>query len=107
MSDMNWWPRSPLGVAMAVAGAMVLLYLGRSAAHGAAEALSGTLQRTFATFARLLMSSHERLSQRNREVLLSMGREDTERLIEREFERVHSTVARDLSGYPALHRRIA
>ncbi len=107
MSDLHWLPRSPLGITAAVIAVMVLLYLGRSAAHGAADALCGTLQRTFATFARLLMSSHERLSQRNRDVLLSMGREDTERLIEREFERVHSTVARDLSGYPALHRRIA
>ncbi len=74
MSDLHWLPRSPLGITLAVIGAMILLYLGRSAAHGAAQAFCGTLERTFTTFARLLMSSHERLARRNREVLLSMGR---------------------------------
>jgi hypothetical protein len=107
MSDFQWFPTTPLGIILAVAGAIIVLYLGRSAAHGAVGAFCDILEKSLTTFARLLMSSHDRLAQRNREVLLAMGRDDTERLIEREFERVHSTVARDLSGYPALQRKLS
>ena len=107
MSDVHWLPQTPLGITLAVLGLIAVLYLGRSAAHGAVRAFCQGLERVFSTFARLLMSSHDRLARRNREVLLSMGRDDTERLIEREFERVNSTVARDLSGYPALQRKLS
>jgi hypothetical protein len=107
MSDFQWLPKTPLGISLAVAGAIIVLYLGRNAAHGAIGAFCEILEKSLTTFARLLMSSHDRLAQRNREVLLAMGRDDTERLIEREFERVHSTVARDLSGYPALQRKLS
>jgi hypothetical protein len=86
---------------------MGLLYLGRSAGHGAIRALTDALQKTLALGARFLMSAQERLVERNREVLLEMGREATERLIEREFHRVNQTVVRDLSGYPALHRKLS
>ena len=48
-----------------------------------------------------------RLQARNREVLLEAGREATERLIEREFERVENTVKNDLAQYPALQRRLS
>ncbi len=107
MSDFQWLPKTPLGISLAVAGAIIVLYLGRNAAHGAIGAFCEIVEKSLTTFARLLMSSHDRLAQRNREVLLAMGRDDTERLIEREFERVHSTVARDLSGYPALQRKLS
>lgn len=107
MSDFQWLPQTPLGLALAAAGAIIVLYLGRGAAHGAVGSLCEILEKSLTTFARLLMSSHDRLALRNREVLLAMGRDNTERLIEREFERVHSTVARDLSGYPALQRKLS
>jgi len=88
-------------------GVVMVLYLARSAAHGAVSAFGEILGKALSTFSRLLMSSHERLAQRNREVLLAMGRDNAERLIEREFERVHSTVSRDLSGYPVLQRKLS
>src|SRR5262249_1614546 len=44
---------------------------------------------------------------RNREVLLSGGREAKERIIEREFVRVGDTVRRDLANYPSLHRALS
>jgi hypothetical protein len=87
--------------------AMGLLYLGRSAAHRAIRAFGSALKNALGSVSTAVMSAHGRLVARNREVLLEMGRESTERVIEREFQRVHQTVARDLSGYPALHRRLA
>ena len=57
--------------------------------------------------ARAVMGAESRLNERNREVLLEQGREAVERVIEREFDRVDATVRRDLSEYPALHRKLS
>jgi hypothetical protein len=48
-----------------------------------------------------------RVGQRNREVLLAAGAKETERSMEREFQRISEVVTRDLSGYPALQRTLA
>jgi len=53
-----------------------------------------------------LMQVERRLTQRNREVLLESGKEMMDHQIAREFERIDSTVQRDLAEYPALHRRL-
>ena len=102
-----WWPQSTLDYLGFVIGMLVLMYLGRHAAHGAIRALCAAFGDTCTRIASAVMTAQERLSQRNREVLLELGREQTERSIEREFHRVNATVARDLSGYPGLNRRIA
>jgi hypothetical protein len=108
MLDMTGlWPRSPWSMLAFLLIAITLLYLGRSAAHNALRALGEMLQQAFKAGSRSVMSAHDRLVQRNREVLLEMGRESTERLIEREFQRVNAVVVRDLSSYPALHRKLA
>ncbi|WP_299948397.1 hypothetical protein [uncultured Microbulbifer sp.] len=50
--------------------------------------------------------AEQRLARRNREILLMAGREAAERRIEREFERITSTIQRELAQYPTLHRRL-
>jgi hypothetical protein len=108
MSEMTgWWPQWPWSLVVVLLVAMALLYLGRSAAHNALRAFAEMVHNGLKIGARSVMSAHERLVQRNREVLLEMGRESTERMIEREFQRVNAVVVRDLSSYPALHRKIA
>ncbi len=84
-----------------------LMYLGRAAAHGLIRALASTFHDALHTVAKSLTSAEERLTARNREVLMEIGRDSTERLIEREFYRVNAVVARDLSGYPAMQRKLA
>lgn len=87
--------------------AVALLYAARdpahrvilSAARGARDALRG--------WSSSLRGVHEGLLRRNREVLLASGRGHLERSLEREFDRVHAVVAKDLAGYPALHRQIS
>jgi hypothetical protein len=102
----SWWPQSPLGLLLFLALAIAVLYLGRAAAHGAIRALCAAVHAALGLAAGLSMSAHDRVASRNREVLLEMGRESAERLIEREFHRVNRTVARDLSGYPELHHKL-
>ena len=111
MADLSnfgeWMRSSPFILPLLVLGVMMLMYLGRSAAHGAFRALAGAVRSTFHSSAESLLVARERLVKRNREVLLAMGRETTERAIEREFQRVTSVVQRDLSGYPNLHRKLS
>ena len=98
---------SPLAIGLTVICAMGFLYLGRSAVHGAIRVLAGAIHDGLLQTAGYVMAAQERLMLRNRDVLLELGRETSERLIERDFHRVNTVVARDLSGYPALNRKLA
>ncbi|MEX0730059.1 MAG: hypothetical protein WED00_15425 [Aquisalimonadaceae bacterium] len=102
------WSDSPaLSLAIWLVIAIVILYLGRPHAHqllrGTGRAIYGTLRVASASIRQL----EQRVMVRNRDVLLAMGREATEKAIEREFNRVNTIVERDLSQYPGLHRKLA
>jgi len=86
---------------------VVALYLSRDTAHQAIRAAAGALARGLRVAAHSVIRAQERLSARNREVLLAAGREAKERVVEREFARVGDTVRRDLAGYPDMHRRLS
>jgi hypothetical protein len=101
------WTASPLVIGLWLTGALLFFYLGRAAAHGAIRVLCGSVHELLSQASSLVMAAQERLRERNREVLLDMGRESGERMIEREFERVNAVVAGDLSGYPALNRKLS
>ncbi len=90
-----------------IAAAILIMYLGRAAAHAAIIALGSAIQTLLEVVAGALLTAQEKILNRNREVLLEIGRQEAERQIEREFERVHTVVQRDLSAYPALHRKLA
>ena len=87
--------------------AIVMLYLARYPAHRAIKSLSRVIHNGMRLASRSVLLAEERLVNRNKEVLLAAGRESTERLIEREFQRVDAVVKRDLSGYPALQHTLA
>ncbi len=84
-----------------------LLYLARQPAHRMILSLAQALHNGFRLAAKAVTMAHDRLAARNREVLLAAGREEAERTIEREFERIDATVKRDLVHYPALHRGLS
>ena len=84
-----------------------LLYLARQPVHRVIQAASRGLYRALRISARSVLWAEERLAQRNREVLLSAGRETAERMLDREFERVDDTVHNELAHYPELQRRIS
>jgi len=83
---------------------IIVLYISRRPAHRAIMSLSAVVHNAMRLSAHSVMKVESRLAERNREVLLTAGREAEERMIEREFERIDATVRRDLSEYPAMHR---
>ncbi len=86
---------------------VVVFYFARSHAHAMILSISRTLHNALRLSARAMLRGEKWLSERNREVLLAQGREATERIIEREFDRIDASVRRDMSEYPALHRNLS
>lgn len=84
-----------------------VMYFARLPAKKYIIAFSEVLHNALRLAANSVNSADLRLQARNREVLLEAGREATERIIEREFERVENTVKNDLAQYPALQRKLS
>src|SRR6202790_841045 len=99
------WPAvsATIMLALLVAG----LYLERHTAHQAIHAATSALARGFRLAAHSVTHAEERLSARNRDVLLAAGRDAKERVVEREFARVGDTVRKDLANYPDMQRRLS
>jgi hypothetical protein len=85
----------------------IVLYIARLHAHKGIISLTNAVHNAFRLSARSVNHLQTLLKIRNRDVLLAQGREATERIIEREFERIDATVRRDLSEYPSLHRHLS
>ncbi len=98
---------SPFATTLIILGAIGVLFLARGPAHAAIRTLASLFADGMRGMATALVSGHERLVERNREILLAQGLESTERNIEQEFHRVSTVVEGDLSGYPDLHRRLS
>ena len=86
---------------------VTVLYLGRGQAHQLFETTGRALFNAMRLAAHAVLRLEKRLVDRNRDVLLAMGRNAAEKTIEREFTRVSTLVDRDLGQYPTLHRKIA
>ncbi|WP_455375155.1 hypothetical protein [Kaarinaea lacus] len=83
-----------------------VLYMGRNSAHGVIKSFTRMLHNGMRLLAYSLERVAHRLSLRNKEVLLAAGREASERMIEREFERIEATVNKELAETPSLHRKL-
>ena len=84
-----------------------LLYVARQPAHQAILSLTSAFYRGLRIAAQSIRRAEKNFALRNREVLLSHGQEQKERVIEREFERIENAVRRDLADTPTLYRRIS
>ena len=102
-----WSDNAAISLTIWLAIAVLLMYLARKPAHLFIRSVARTLRSTLRMAACSLTRLENHLSKRNKEVILAMGKESTERSIEREFERVNTIVTRDLGKYPALHRQIS
>jgi len=71
-----------------IAIAMAALYLARTHAHHVITTVCGAFTEMLKLAAQAATAGEQRLSARNREVLLAAGREAKERIIEREFDRI-------------------
>ncbi len=87
--------------------AMVAFYMGRPHMHHVIVQFMNMIYTSFRILSRSLGQSAKKLKDRNREVLLEMGKEQVEGKIEREFFRVNAMVERDLGKYPALQRMMS
>jgi len=85
----------------------VVLYLARIPAHRAMITASNILHHGLRMAANSVRMAEKNVANRNKEVLLSTGREAAERMIEREFERISNAVHADLAAYPALQREVS
>ena len=85
---------------------IVILYMARRPAHEALRSMSMILFHAFRLFSASILIAEKKLKQRNKEVLLSSGKIASERIIEREFERIDVFVKKDLSYFPTLQRDI-
>jgi hypothetical protein len=86
---------------------LAALYFARRPFHRAVGSFSKILHNAMRLTSASVLQAEKRLSQRNREVLMAAGRENAERVVEREFERISTAVVRDLEGYPNLHRQLS
>jgi len=82
------------------------MYLGRSSAHHLISSLSRSLRGVMRMTATSLVELEDRMSRRNKEVILQEGQHETERAVEREFQRVNKIVERDLGAFPSIQRKI-
>jgi hypothetical protein len=87
--------------------AVVALFFARHTAHQAIRAATSALSRGLRLASHSVANGEKRLAARNRDVLLSAGREAKERIVEREFERISDGVRKDLTNYPTLHRALS
>ncbi|MEW6068036.1 MAG: hypothetical protein AB1610_07080 [Nitrospirota bacterium] len=102
------WTDSPvLSILVWVVVCVLVFFFARIPAQQLILSISRVLHNAFRLASRSLLYAARRMEMRNREVLLAAGRESTEKLIEREFERVNAVVKRDIQGYPALHRNLS
>ena len=83
---------------------VILMYVARKPAHQMILVATHGMRNALKIMATSVWKGEEKLKLRNREVLLAHGREQVERYIEREFQRVETIINRDLSGYPTLQR---
>jgi hypothetical protein len=106
-SFLTFTPWPAVSAAITLTLLVAALYLARHTAHQAIHAVTSALARGFRLAAHSVTHAEERLSARNRDVLLAAGREAKERVVEREFARVGDTVRKDLANYPDMHRRLS
>ncbi|MDB4264764.1 hypothetical protein N9893_01735 [bacterium] len=85
---------------------LAALYFARKPFHRTIGAACKIIHNAMRLSAASVLSAEKRLVRRNREVLISAGREKAERLVEREFGRVNTAVIRDLESFPHLQRQL-
>jgi len=85
---------------------LVAMYLARKPSHRCLISFSLIIRNSMRLFATSIKLAEKRLNERNRDVLLSAGRQHAERCVEREFERISNSVQRELEGYPQVQREL-
>ncbi len=86
---------------------LLALYFARRPFHQAVMSFSKIIRNALRLCSASVLSAEKRLLVRNREVLMAVGLENAERIVEREFDRIAAAVTRDLESYPNVHRQLS
>ena len=106
LEKLTFMPEGPSELVFFILVSVALLYFGREVIHKAIRSFFFGGYRFFKLLSKNLIQSALVLENRNKEVLLELGLEQTERQLEREFYRINKVVERDLGTYPEVQRII-
>lgn len=108
---MEWWifieNQPVLSGFIWIIALIAVLYFARNPVHTALFRVSRLASSILRLQAKALSRVIENLKERNREVLLEMGKGQMERKLNRDFHRVNEIVANDLGNYPELQKHIS
>jgi hypothetical protein len=104
---LNITPYPGLSLLLLFMSASMLMYFARRPLRMGLMHASNALYRACRLGSFALRQAAISMQLRNREVLLEQGRQAAGHAVEREFERIDSSVRKELGDYPALHRKVS
>jgi hypothetical protein len=107
MERFYFWPANPAASLFALwVLSQIFLYAARVPMHRALRELGRLLGGAFRVCARWCRGLAAVASKRDHEMIVEMGKGDTEAKIGREFHRIEGAFAKELARYPDLHRKL-
>ena len=107
MERLYLWPANPAASLLALwIVTQIFFYAARAPVHKALREVGRLFGGAFRVAARWCRGMGRVVAQRDREMILDMGKGDLEAKIGREFHRVEGAFAKELARYPDLHRKI-
>src|SRR3989475_11894723 len=102
-----FWPSNPAASIFTLwVLSQIFLYAARVPMHRALREVGRLLGGAFRVGARWCRGLATVASRRDHEMIVVMGKGDTEAKIGREFHRIEGAFAKELARYPALHRKL-
>src|SRR5437762_5762066 len=107
MQRFYFWPTNPAASIFALwVLSQIFLYAARVPMHRALREVGRMLGGAFRVGARWCRGLATVASRRDHEMIVEMGKGDTEAKIGREFHRIEGAFAKELARYPDLHRKL-
>src|SRR5467141_167054 len=107
MQRFYFWPTNPAASIFALwVLSQIFLYAARVPMHRALREIGRLLGGAFRIGARWCRGLAGVASRRDHEMIVEMGKGDTEAKIGREFHRIEGAFAKELARYPDLHRKL-
>ncbi len=100
-------PHPGLSILAVFLTATMVLFITRGPLRACLLGFGNTLYRACRLASKGCQFGAQAIVERNKAVLLEQGMQEAERAVEREFERISNTVAKELGDYPALHRQVS
>ena len=107
MERLYLWPANPAASLFALwIVSQIFLWAARAPVHKALQEMGRLFGGVFRVAARWCRGMARIVVQRDREMIIEMGKGDLEAKIGREFHRIEGAFAKELARYPDLHRKL-